>query len=242
MASRHCAERNRQSSGTGVKCLKVKVLLVEDDPLLADALTTALVRDGASVSLARDAAAARLKLVGDGFEIILLDIGLPDGSGLDVLRFLRARYDTTPVIILTSRDRLSDRIAGLDAGADDYLVKPFQVEELFARMRAVTRRSTGKVAPIMSWGTISLDPVSHLVLVNGVEVPLSVHEFRTLRSLMLRNGKAVSRDVIENEVYGTSGAIGSNTVTVYVHQLRRKVGSDVIETVHGFGYRLGRDT
>lgn len=222
--------------------MTTRTLLVEDDAMLAEALTTTLLRDGADLTVVSDAAAAKFSLIDHAFEIVLLDLGLPDGSGLDVLRFLRARCDITPVIIMTARDRLSDRIAGLDAGADDYLVKPFQVTELLARMRAVTRRSKGRVAPSMSWGNLTLLPTSHLALVNGKEVQLSVHEFRTLQALMARNGHPVSRDALEQEVYGMSGAIGSNTVAVYVHQLRRKVGSERIETVHGFGYRLGAES
>ncbi|WMD22117.1 response regulator transcription factor [Achromobacter seleniivolatilans] len=218
-----------------------RTLLIEDDSMLAEALTTTLLRDGAKLTVAGNSATAKIHLLDQVFDVVLLDLGLPDSSGLDVLRFLRARYDITPVIIMTSRDRLSDRIAGLDAGADDYLVKPFQVGELLARMRAVIRRSQGRVAPVMTWGSLTLHPSSHLATVNGTEVQLSVHEFRTLQALMQKNGLAISRYALEQEVYGTSGAIGSNTVAVYVHQLRRKVGSGFIETVHGFGYRLGRE-
>jgi two-component system OmpR family response regulator len=218
--------------------LMIRTLLVEDDPMLADALATTLVREGAELSVATDAASAKIHLVEHAFDVVLLDLGLPKESGLDVLRFLRARYDITPVIIITSRDRLSDRIAGLDAGADDYLVKPFQVGELLARMRAVIRRSKGRVAPMIVWGPLKLDPMTHQLTMSDQDVLLSVHEFRTLQALMERNGNAISRAALESEVYGERGATGSNTVAVYVHQLRKKMGDNMIETIHGFGYRL----
>ncbi|WP_191577899.1 response regulator transcription factor [Achromobacter insolitus] len=219
-----------------------RTLLIEDDSMLAEALTTTLVRDGADVVIAQEAAVAKVQLVDHNFDVVLLDLGLPDGSGLDILRFMRARYDITPVIIMTSRDRLSERIAGLDAGADDYVVKPFPVSELLARMRAVVRRSKGNVAPVMSCAGLTLHPANHFATLHGKEVLLSSHEFRTLQALVQRNGHPVSRETLELEVYGTSGATGSNTVAVYVHQLRRKVGGDLIQTVHGFGYRLRNDS
>ena len=216
----------------------MRILLVEDDAMLADALVTALGQHDTVVEWARDAAAARLTLIDHDYAAVLLDLGLPGGSGLGVLAAMRARYDTTPVIIMTARDRLSDRIGGLDAGADDYLVKPFQVDELRARLRAVLRRSLGRVAPVMRSGDVELDPASRTVACRGQPVALSAHEYRTLLALMERAGKALSRTALEEAVYGSDGVIESNTVAVYVHQLRRKLGEDLIETVHGYGYRL----
>jgi len=216
----------------------MRILLVEDDAMLADALEVALRRDGARVDVARDAGAAQLALVDHDFETILLDLGLPGGSGMAILAQLRSRYDATPVIIMTARDRLSERIAGLDAGADDYLVKPFQVDELLARLRAVNRRSKGQVAPVLKCGTLVVDPANYQVTLDGETVALSSLEYRTLQALMERPGRALSRSALEQAVYGGSAATGSNTVAVYVHQLRKKLGDDCIETVHGFGYRM----
>jgi len=212
----------------------LRILLVEDDAMLADALVTALGQHDTVVEWARDAAAARLTLIDHDYAAVLLDLGLPGGSGLGVLAAMRARYDTTPVIIMTARDR----IGGLDAGADDYLVKPFQVDELRARLRAVLRRSLGRVAPVLRSGDVELDPASRAVSSRGQPVALSAHEYRTLLALMERAGKALSRTALEEAVYGSDGVIESNTVAVYVHQLRRKLGEDLIETVHGYGYRL----
>lgn len=216
----------------------MRTLLVEDDAMLADALRLALTRDGASVELAIDARAAQTALVDHDFELILLDLGLPGGSGMAILSQLRARYDTTPVIIMTARDRLSERIAGLDAGADDYLVKPFQIDELLARARATVRRSKGRMTPLLVLGDLEVDPAGHSVTLAGEPVALSLLEYRTLLALMEKGGRALSRAALEAAVYGGSGATGSNTVAVYIHQLRRKLGDDLIETVHGHGYRI----
>lgn len=216
-----------------------QVLLVEDDRMLGDALAAALAQDGWEVARAGDAGAARLALIDHAFAAVLLDLGLPRGSGLDVLSALRQRYDTTPVLIVTARDQLSDRVRGLDAGADDYIVKPFQADELCARLRAVVRRSQGRVAPVLSHRDVVLDPAARTVSRGGAAVKLGVHEYRTLLALMERSGRVVARDMLETLVYGGDGTIESNTIAVYIHQLRRKLGEDFIVTVHGFGYRIG---
>lgn len=217
----------------------MRILLVEDDAMLADAIQTALERDGYGVEHAADAVAARLALVEHAYGAILLDLGLPHGSGLDVLKALRDRYDPTPVLILTARDRLSDRVRGLDAGADDYIVKPFELEELSARLRAVSRRSQGRVTTTLSYGAVVVDPARKRVTRAGKPVTLSRHEYRTLVALMERRGWIVSREQLEEAVYGAEREIESNTIAVFIHQLRRKLGDDLIATVHGFGYRLG---
>ncbi len=216
-----------------------QLLLVEDDAMLGDALAEALAGDGWAVDRARDVAQARLALVEHGYAAVLLDLGLPQGSGLDVLRAMRQRYDPTPVLIITARDQLSDRISGLDAGADDYLVKPFQSDELCARLRAVVRRSQGRVTPALEWQGVRVDPASRNVERDGVAVRLGAHEYRTLVALLERRGRAVSREALEAQVYGGGGTLESNTIAVYVHQLRRKLGDDFIITVHGIGYRIG---
>ena len=216
-----------------------RLLLVEDDRMLGDALAAALAQDGWSIDRAEDASAARLALVDHGYTAVLLDLGLPRGSGLDVLAALRQRYDTTPVLIITARDQLSDRVRGLDAGADDYIVKPFEAGELGARLRAVVRRTQGRVAPVLRHGDIVLDPADRSVRQGDRPVRLGVHEYRTLLALMERPGRVIARETLESLVYGGDGAIESNTIAVYIHQLRKKLGDGVIATVHGFGYRLG---
>ena len=216
-----------------------RLLLVEDDRMLGDALAAALVQDGWQIDRAEDVATARLALVDHGYTAVLLDLGLPHGSGLDVLMALRQRYDTTPVLIVTARDQLSDRVRGLDAGADDYIVKPFQPDELSARLRAVVRRSQGRVSPVLHHGDIVLDPADRSITRGGRPIKLGVHEYRTLLALMERPGRVVARDTLESLVYGGDGTIESNTIAVYIHLLRKKLGEDVITTVHGFGYRLG---
>ena len=214
------------------------LLLVEDDAMLALAMRTGLAQQGFSVDWVGDAAQAKTALVDHAYDAVLLDLGLPGRSGLSVLQAVRARYDTTPVLIVTARDQLSDRIAGLDAGADDYVLKPFQLDELYARLRAVMRRSQGRVSPVLSWQGVVLDPSKREVTRDGVAVALSTHEFRTLMLLMERQGRVVTREQLEEAVYGSSGTIESNTIAVYVHQLRRKLGESLIATVHGQGYRI----
>jgi two-component system OmpR family response regulator len=174
-----------------------------------------------------------------GFDAILLDIGLPGASGLALLRWMRERYDSSPVLILTARGQLSDRIKGLDGGADDYLVKPFQFDELFARIRAMTRRSRGQVVPEYICGDVRLDPEKRQVTRNGERVTLSVYEYRTLLALFERQKRVVTRDQLQQLVYDDDSEIGSNTIAVFIHQLRRKLGEHVIETVHGHGYTIG---
>jgi len=220
----------------------LRILLVEDDPMLGDALHAGLADDGASVHWVRTLPDAQLALVDHGYHAVLLDLGLPEGSGLALLKTLRGRFDTTPVLIITARDRLSERIQGLDAGADDYLVKPFQLDELLARLRAVLRRSSNSVVSALRCRDVVLEPAGRRVRQGGRDVSLSAHEYHTLLALMQRMGHTVSRDQLEAAVYGSSGTIESNTVAVYIHQLRRKLGDGLIETQHGMGYRIVADT
>jgi two-component system OmpR family response regulator len=186
-----------------------------------------------------DADAARTALIDHVYTAVLLDIGLPGDSGLTVLRALRERYDPAPVLILTARGQLSERIAGLDAGADDYLVKPFQFDELWARLRSVIRRSQGRVIPLVTLGDIEVDRGRRVVSRAGIEVPLSAHEYHTLVALIERPGHVVSRERLQAVVYGTQSSVESNTIAVFIHQLRRKLGEDLIRTVHGLGYVIG---
>ena len=219
--------------------LTMHLLLVEDDAMLADAVCAGARQNAWHIDHVGDAAGARLALVDHAYTAVLLDIGLPGESGLSVLRNMRARYDVTPVLMLTARGQLSERIQGLDAGADDYLVKPFQVDELWARLRAVIRRSQGRVVPVFTYGDIQLDRSKRLVTRGGKRVPLSAHEYRTLLALLERPGHVVTRAHLEDVVYGSSSSIESNTIAVFIYQLRRKLGEDLITTLHGHGYMIG---
>jgi two-component system response regulator QseB len=214
----------------------MRVLLVEDDRMIAQALQTALRQDGYAVDWMPDGSSATEALRSSSFDLVLLDLGLPGRHGLDVLRALRGDGVATPVIILTARDEPGDRVAGLDAGADDYLVKPFDLDELAARMRSVLRRAAGRGDPSIRHGDIRLDPVTHAVEYRGAPVSLSAHEYAVLEALLQRPGAILSRTQLEDRLYGWSGQVESNAIEVYVHGLRRKLGSDVIRTQRGLGY------
>ena len=217
----------------------MRLLLVEDDRMIGDTLRAALRLDGYAVDWVRDAAAAQSTLASERFDLVLLDLGLPQRSGIEVLKLLRARGDTTPVIVLTARDGLGDRVAGLDAGADDYLVKPFELDELNARIRAVFRRHSGRAQPVLSHGSVTLDPATRQVTKDGAPVLLSAREFAVLEALMQRPGALLSRAQLEDRLYGWGEEIESNAVSVYIHQLRRKLGADFIQNVRGVGYFVG---
>lgn len=216
------------------------LLLVEDDTMLASAICEGVRQQSWTIDHVGHANAAKTVLVDHRYSAVLLDIGLPGESGLSVIRFMRSHYDATPVIALTARGQLTDRIRGLDAGADDYLVKPFQFDELMARLRAVTRRSQGRVVPLLSHGDVCMDPGSRKVTKDGKWVALSAHEYRLLLALMERAGRVVTKDQLEEGVYGGPSEGGSNMIVVYVHQLRRKLGDALISTVYGQGYMVGK--
>jgi DNA-binding response OmpR family regulator len=214
----------------------MRVLLVEDDEMIAQGLQTALRQAAFAVDWMRDGRSAGTALQTSSFDLVLLDLGLPHRDGIDVLRDLRKRGNATPVIILTARDEIQHRIAGLDAGADDYIVKPFDLDEVTARMRSVLRRAAGRGDPDIQHGDLRLDPVTRRVEREGVPVPLSGHEYAVLEALLQRPGAVLSRTQLEDRLYGWDEPIGSNAVEVYVHGLRRKLGSDVIRTLRGVGY------
>jgi DNA-binding response OmpR family regulator len=214
----------------------VRILLVEDDEMIAQGLQTALRQSAFAVDWMRDGKSAGTALQTSNFDLVLLDLGLPHRDGIDVLRDLRKRGNATPVIILTARDEIQHRIAGLDAGADDYIVKPFDLDEVTARMRSVLRRAAGRGDPGIQHGDLRLDPVTRRVEREGVPVPLSGHEYAVLEALLQRPGAVLSRTQLEDRLYGWDEQIGSNAVEVYVHGLRRKLGSDVIRTLRGVGY------
>ncbi len=216
----------------------MRFLLVEDDRMIGDSLRTALRMEGHAVDWVRDAAAAEATLASEAFDLVLLDLGLPQGDGLQVLRTLRARGNATPVIVLTARDGPGDRVAGLDAGADDYLVKPFELDELGARIRAVLRRQAGRALPLLAHGGVTLDPATRQVQRDGQPVLLSAREYAVLELLLQRPGAVLSRAQIEDRLYGWGEEIESNAVSVYVHQLRKKLGPDFIRSMRGVGYFL----
>jgi DNA-binding response OmpR family regulator len=218
----------------------MRVLLVEDDRMIGESIRTALRQDGSAVDWVRDGHSADSTLTTEHFDLVLLDLGLPQRDGLDILRAMRSRRDQTPVIVLTARDAVQDRVAGLDAGADDYLAKPFELEELAARIRAVTRRKSGRAEPAIEIGNVRLDPSMRQVTVGGEPVVLSAREYAVLEALMARPGAILSRAQLEDRLYGWGEAIESNAVSVYIHQLRRKLGNDLIRNVRGVGYYVGR--
>ncbi|MCW5664582.1 MAG: response regulator transcription factor [Piscinibacter sp.] len=217
----------------------MRLLLVEDDRMIGDSLRAALRLEGHAVDWVRDARAAQATLASERFDLVLLDLGLPEGDGLEVLRALRAQRNDTPVIVLTARDGTGDRVAGLDAGADDYLVKPFEFDELLARMRAVLRRHGGRAEPLLRCGDVTLDPATRQVSKAGVPVLLSAREFAVLEALMQRPGALLSRAQLEDRLYGWGEEIESNAVSVYIHQLRRKLGAEFIGNMRGVGYYVG---
>jgi DNA-binding response OmpR family regulator len=219
----------------------MRVLVVEDDRMIAKGLHTALRQDGYAVDGVSDGRSASEALRSSKFDLVLLDLGLPGRDGLEVLRDLRRRGDATPVIIVTARDDIENRIEGLDAGADDYIVKPFDLNEVAARMRSVLRRAAGRGDPCIRHRGICLNPVSHVVERDGEPVILSAHEFAVLEALLQRPGAVLSRAQLEDRLYGWKDPIESNAIEVYVHGLRRKLGSDAIRTLRGVGYFVPKD-
>ena len=217
------------------------MLLAEDDAMIGAAVRDRLRSQGFAVDWVRDGRAADAALVDDVYDLLLLDLGLPGREGLAVLKALRGRGSTLPVVILTARDAVDDRVAGLDAGADDYVVKPFDLKELEARLRAVLRRRAGSASSVIEHGRLSLDLTSHELRRDGVPVPVSPREFALLHALLERPGRILSRAQLEERLYGWGEEVGSNVVEVHIHSLRRKLGADLIRNVRGVGYRIPED-
>jgi len=211
-------------------------LLVEDDQMIGQGLQTALRQEHYAVDWMRDGNSAAHALQTTQFDLVVLDLGLPGRDGLDVLREARSRGVHVPVIILTARDEVRDRIAGLDAGADDYIVKPFDLDELGARIRSVLRRAAGRGDPCIQHGAIKLNTLTRTVEKEGVPIQLSAHEYAVLEALLQRPGAVLSRAHLEDRLYGWDAQIESNAIEVYIHGLRRKLGSDAIRTLRGVGY------
>ncbi len=219
----------------------MRILVVEDDALLGDAIQAGLRQAGYAVDWMKDGTAADQALSTEPYAAAVLDLGLPRMAGLEVLRRLRARGTPVPVLILTALDSVEDRIKGLDAGADDYLAKPFDLGELAARLRALIRRAGGNPAPVLQAGDVTLEPAAHRVRFRGHDVDLPAREFAVLHALMLNAGKVLSRAQIEEQLYAWGEEIESNAVEVYVHHLRRKLVPELIETIRGVGYLIRKD-
>ena len=217
----------------------MRILLVEDDALLGDGARAGLRLAGYAVDWVRDGEAARLALLGHKYDACVLDLGLPRRDGISVLKDLRGRDVSTPVLILSARDTREDKVGGLDAGADDYLTKPFDLEELQARLRALLRRSTGASGPVLSHGDLVLDPAARQVFLAGQGLALSAREFTLLHDLLAHKGRIRSKAELEESLYAWGEEKESNTVEVYIHHLRKKLGSDFIRTVRGLGYVVG---
>ncbi|MET3793590.1 response regulator transcription factor [Aquamicrobium terrae] len=217
----------------------MRLLIVEDDDILRDGLKVGLSLAGFTTDAVATCEGALAALEANRFDAVVLDLMLPDGSGLDVLKSLRTARDETPVLMLTARDAVVDRIAGLDTGADDYLGKPFDLDEVAARLRALTRRSTGRSSTELRWRDVTLVPASRLVERAGRQVRLSRREFTILQALMSHPGAILSKARLEDKLYGWQEEVESNTVEVHIHHLRAKLGAGLIETVRGLGYRLG---
>lgn len=220
----------------------MRVLLVEDDPMIGEAIQGALRDASYAADWVKDGQTALTTLGCQHYDLVLLDLGLPGKDGLEVLASIRAKDNPVPLLIITARDGLDDRLRGLDGGADDYVSKPFQVAELLARMRAVMRRKGGTASPALTNGVVSLDPATKEASVNGGSpVQLSNREFSLLQALLVRPGAILSRSELEDRIYGWGEEVESNAVEFLIHALRRKLGSEVIKNVRGVGWMVSKD-
>lgn len=216
----------------------MRVLLVEDDELLGDGTRKGLIQGGYTVDWVKDGTLADQALKTEKFDLVVLDLGLPKLPGITVLQNMRERGDVTPVLILTARESIEDRVKGLDTGADDYLTKPFDLHELLARLRALQRRLADRAAPILVHNDISLDPASHTISYRGEQVNLSRREFALLHVLLENAGRVLSREHLTQSLYGWGEEVDSNALEVHVHNLRKRFGQDFIRTVRGIGYTI----
>lgn len=216
----------------------MRILLIEDDPMIGKAVREGLGRAGFALDWVTDGRAAELALGNGVYDLAILDLGLPKQDGMALLAALRATGDAMPVLIASARDTVRDRIAGLEAGADDYVLKPFDLDELIARVRALLRRHAGSGSPVLRAGNLALDPARRTVTQDGAAVDLSAKEFSVLEALMQRPGAVLSREKLEESVYGWGEEVGSNAIEVHLHNLRRKLGAAAIRNVRGVGYRV----
>lgn len=214
----------------------MRLLLVEDDAMIGKAVSQGLTRAGFSVDWVTDGRAAELSIANAVYQAVVLDLGLPCQDGIRVLADARKKGNAVPVLIATARDAVADRIAGLNAGADDYLIKPYDLDEMIARLRALIRRHAGSASPLLDCGALRVDPVARTVTLDGQPVDLSAREFSVLEALMQKPGAVLSREALEDAVYGWSSEVGSNAVEVHLHNLRKKLGAERIRNVRGVGY------
>lgn len=214
----------------------MRLLLVEDDPMIGEAVQDLLRAEHYAVDWARDGDAADTALRTQTYDLVLLDLGLPRRDGLAVLRDLRTRRDRTPVLVATARDAVAQRIEGLDAGADDYVLKPYDLHELLARIRALLRRAAGRAEPVYEHKGVCLNPATREATVQGQPVVLSGREWAVLEPLIARPGMVLSRQQLEDKLYGWGDEVSSNAIEVYIHGLRKKLGADVVLNVRGVGY------
>jgi two-component system response regulator QseB len=216
----------------------MRVLLVEDDLLLGKAVRTGLEQQGHAVDWVHDGAAAELAVTTGDYAALVLDLGLPRQDGMTLLRKLRAKGKNLPVVIITARDDVADRVAGLDNGADDFIVKPFDLQELGARLRAVVRRAGGRAISDIVHGHLKVDPAARSVILDDKPIALTAREFAILMHLLENRGRVISKQQVQEALYSWSDEIESNTVEVHVHHLRRKLGRELIKTMHGMGYMI----
>ena len=216
----------------------MRLLLVEDDTMIGEVVLDLLRAEHYAVDWVKDGAMADTALHSQSYDLVLLDLGLPRRDGLDVLRSMRLRKQDTPVIVATARDAKEQRIAGLDAGADDYVLKPYDLDELLARIRALLRRAAGRPEPLFEHGGVSINPLTREVLKDGVAVSLSAREWAVLEALIARPGIVLSRAQLEEKLYSWKDEVSSNAVEVYIHGLRKKLGSELIHNVRGLGYMV----
>ena len=216
----------------------MRILLIEDDAMVGKALALGLRRSGFAVDWVTDGRSGELALANGVYDLAVLDLGLPGKDGMAILETLRVVGNAVPVLIASARDTVQDRISGLEAGADDYLLKPFDLDELIARIRAILRRHGGSGSPLLKAGSLVLDPGRKSVTRDGVAVDLSAKEFAVLEALMQRPGTVLSREKLEEAVYGWDTEIGSNAIEVHLHHLRKKLGSSAIKNIRGVGYRV----
>ncbi|HAA47044.1 MAG TPA: DNA-binding response regulator [Synergistaceae bacterium] len=216
----------------------MRLLVVEDDEMIGEEIKTGLSRRGYTVDWVQDLESAAMALDLENFMLVVLDLGLPDGSGLELLQTLRAKRRQLPVIILTAWDAVQDRIRGLDCGADDYMVKPFELEELSARIRALTRRSRGEGTPIIRFGDLAVNPADMRVFRNESPLRLSRSEYTLLMTFLQNIGKILTEQELETALYGWEKGIESNAVQVHIHNLRKKIGPGIIKNIRGFGYLM----
>ncbi|MDH6184083.1 response regulator [Polaromonas sp. CG_23.6] len=219
----------------------MRLLLVEDDAMIGEAVLQVLRAEHYAVDWVRDGAMADAALKSEQYDLVLLDLGLPKRDGLDVLRALRQRREAVPVLVATARDGVAERIAGLDAGADDYVLKPYDIDELLARIRALLRRSAGRGEPVFAHKGVSLNPATREALLHGQPVSLSAREWAVLEALIARPGAVLSRAQLEEKLFSWKDDISSNAVEVYVHGVRKKLGNDFIQNVRGLGYVVPKE-